>query len=158
VEDLVESDRRAAQGDVELSADIPADMVGRADPGQLYRVVGNLTRNARQALETAKRAGSIHVSGEEDEDAWWIRVQDDGPGLPPKAQEKLFTPFEGGARKGGSGLGLAIAAELVRGHGGMLTLDATGPDGTTFSICLPKAELAETPPQTANIGVAKEEA
>ena len=46
------------------------------------------------------------------------RCQDTGPGLPTKAQEHLFTPFQGGARKGGSGLGLAIAAELVAGTAG----------------------------------------
>jgi signal transduction histidine kinase len=65
-------------------------------------------------------------------------VSDTGPGLPPKAREHLFQPFQGGARKDGFGLGLAIAAELVRGHGGRLDLLRTGPDGTAFAIRLPK--------------------
>nr|MDJ0858454.1 ATP-binding protein [Dinoroseobacter sp.] len=54
----------------------------------------------------------------------------------------LFTPFQGGARKGGSGLGLAIAAELIRGHGGTLELRKTDDAGTTFAICLPKGDGA----------------
>ena len=62
------------------------------------------------------------------------RVADTGPGLPRKAQENLFQPFRGGVRQGGSGLGLVIAAELVKGHGGTLTLAETGPDGTVFRI------------------------
>ncbi|MEO0676684.1 MAG: HAMP domain-containing sensor histidine kinase [Pseudomonadota bacterium] len=142
VDDLVESERLAVQGDVTFEADIPVGLTVRVDPEQLYRVLGNLSRNARQALETARRSGVIRFIAFEDEENWWIRVSDNGPGLPPKAQEKLFTPFAGGSRKGGSGLGLAIAAELIRGHGGKLELETTGPEGTTFAICLPKAELA----------------
>ncbi|MEM9436988.1 MAG: HAMP domain-containing sensor histidine kinase [Pseudomonadota bacterium] len=158
VSDLVESERLAAQCEFEFTTSIPAGMNIRADGEQLYRILGNLSRNARQALEAAKRPGKLHIAAQEDEENWWIRVSDNGPGLPPKAQENLFTPFQGGARKGGSGLGLAIAAELVRGHGGMLTLDETGADGTTFSICLPKAELATEPLEDAKLGVANAEA
>ena len=80
------------------------------------------------------------MSAREDNDHWWIDITDTGPGLPPKAKEHLFTAFQGGARKGGSGLGLAISAELVKGHGGTLELVRTGPDGTVFSICLPKSD------------------
>ena len=65
-------------------------------------------------------------------------MTDTGPGLPVRAQEHLFTPFQGGVSKGGSGLGLAIAAELVKGHGGALILESTGNEGTTFHITLPK--------------------
>ena len=69
-----------------------------------------------------------------------VEVADTGPGLPAKAQEHLFTPFQGGVSKGGTGLGLAIASELIRGHGGALELDRTGPAGTVFSIRLPKGD------------------
>ena len=155
VDDVVESERLAAQGQVEVHADIPPGMTVRADPEQLFRVIGNLTRNARQAIEATHKPGHVRILGSEDDEHWWIKVADDGPGLPLKAQEKLFTPFEGGARKGGSGLGLAIAAELVRGHGGLLELDGTGPEGTTFSICLPMAYLAGHASEVAENGVAK---
>jgi signal transduction histidine kinase len=66
-----------------------------------------------------------------------IDLVDDGPGLPPRAQEKLFQPFEGSARAGGTGLGLAIARELARGHGGDLALLSTGPEGTVFRLTIP---------------------
>lgn len=119
--------------------DVPAGLVIRADSEQLYRVLSNLVRNARQAIEATGLPGTIELSGGEDEQDWWIRVGDTGPGLPPKAREHLFSAFQGGARKGGTGLGLAIAAELVRGHGGRLDLARSDEDGTEFIIHLPKA-------------------
>ena len=64
-------------------------------------------------------------------------MRDTGPGLPQKARDNLFQPFRGGVRQGGSGLGLVIAAELVKGHGGTLALEETGPRGSTFRISLP---------------------
>ena len=66
-----------------------------------------------------------------------IDIADDGPGLPPKAQDNLFRPFFGSARPGGSGLGLAIARELTRAHGGELTLVSTTGSGTVFRLTLP---------------------
>ena len=141
VEEVVESERLAVgDHDICFSCDVPIPMTVRADPEQLYRVLSNLLRNARQALMAHDKPGEISVRAYEDDQAWWVDVADTGPGLPVKAQEFLFTPFQGGARKGGSGLGLAISAELVRGHGGTLKLAETGANGTRFAICLPKGD------------------
>lgn len=141
VAEVIESEELASVGEnVKFVTDIPARMMVRADPEQMYRVLANLTRNARQALSGAGKGGTIRLAAEETYTTWHITLSDTGAGLPAKAQEHLFTPFQGGARKGGSGLGLAIAAELVRGHGGQLALDHTGPEGTQFSISLPKGD------------------
>jgi signal transduction histidine kinase len=104
----------------------------------MYRIVSNIVRNARQVLSSRNQKGEIVVAGAETTENWMISISDNGPGLPKRALDNLFTPFEGGARKGGSGLGLAISAELVRGHGGVLELAETGPEGSTFLITLPK--------------------
>ncbi|SHE64006.1 hypothetical protein SAMN05444279_105137 [Ruegeria intermedia] len=125
---------------IEIRNEVPEDMVLRADPEQMFRVLMNLVRNARQALVASGQPGRIILSAREDDDAWLIDIEDTGPGLPPRAQENLFTPFQGGVRKGGSGLGLAISQELVRGHGGELVLRRTGPDGTAFEIRLPRGD------------------
>ncbi len=140
VEDVVDSETLAAAegARIEFLTDVPPRLVVRADSEQLHRVLSNLVRNARQALEATGQPGTIEIGAGEDDAAWWIRVGDSGPGLPDKAREKLFTPFQGGARKGGFGLGLAIAAELVRGHGGRLELHRSDEDGTEFMIRLPK--------------------
>jgi len=124
--------------------DVPPGLMIRADAEQLYRVLSNLVRNARQSLEAQGAGGTIEIAGGEDEADWWIKVGDTGPGLPPRAREHLFTAFQGGTRKGGSGLGLAIAAELVRGHGGRLDLIASGPEGTVFMIRLPRGDGLDT--------------
>lgn len=141
VGDVIEAERLAAgDHDLSFSEDVPAGLTLRADPEQLHRVILNLVRNARQAIIATGRPGEISVRAWEDDDAWWIEIADTGPGMPPRAREHLFQPFQGGVSKGGSGLGLAIAAELVRGHGGRLDLQRSDAGGTTFAICLPRAE------------------
>ena len=138
-EEVVEGEGFGAEAAaVVCLVDVPAGLVIRADAEQLHRVLSNLIRNARQAIEATGQGGTIEISGGEDERDWWIRVGDTGPGLPPKAREHLFEAFQGGARKGGTGLGLAIAAELVRGHGGRLELMRSDAEGTEFLIRLPK--------------------
>lgn len=141
VEDIVESESLAV-GDAPLRIfnEVPASLIVRGDSEQLFRVIHNLVRNARQAISATGKEGEIRVRARDEEPAWMVDISDTGPGLPPKAQENLFTPFQGGVRKGGSGLGLAIAEELVRGHGGTLSLKSTGPEGATFEICLPKGD------------------
>ncbi|MDA7430429.1 HAMP domain-containing sensor histidine kinase [Primorskyibacter aestuariivivens] len=142
VSDVVESERlTVGDHDLSFSEDVPATLSVRADPEQLYRVLSNLVRNARQAIVNTGKPGEINVAAQEEEDVWRIRVTDTGPGLPPKAREHLFQPFQGGARKGGSGLGLAIAAELIRGHGGTVMLIDSSEAGTIFEICLPRGDL-----------------
>lgn len=139
VEDVLSSEKLAAGGfPLEVVQDVPSDMNVRVDPEQMHRVISNLVRNARQVIMASQPSGRISVRAEEKEDVWEITLSDTGPGLPPKAQEHLFSAFQGSVRKGGSGLGLAISAELVRGHGGDIKLSRTGSEGTEFMICLPK--------------------
>lgn len=148
VGDVIDGERLAAGNhDLSFSEDIPAGFQVRADGEQLYRVIGNLVRNARQAIVSAGKPGEINVAAHEDNDAWYISITDTGPGLPQKARDHLFEAFTGGTTRGGSGLGLVIAAELIRGHGGKLDLRRTDETGTEFVICLPKSDL--TKPQTS---------
>jgi signal transduction histidine kinase len=143
VAEVIESERLAAgEADISFAEDVPGGLTIRADQEQIYRILTNLVRNARQAIAASGRPGEIRVQGSETDTEWTIAVEDTGPGLPPKAREHLFRPFQGGTRKEGTGLGLAIAAELVRGHGGRLELLYTGPEGTGFAVRLPKQVTA----------------
>ncbi len=143
VAEVIDGERlAAADHDLSFAEDIPAAMTLRADGEQLYRVLMNLVRNARQAIVASGKPGEIGVRAWEDDDAWWIEVRDTGPGLPQRARDHLFQPFQGGTTKGGAGLGLTIAAELLRGHGGSLDLISSDGNGTTFAIRLPKTEVA----------------
>ena len=139
--DVIEGEKLAAREHViDFTTEIPEQLLVRADPEQMYRVLSNLVRNARQAIMATGQPGQISIQAFDTDTAWQITVRDTGPGLPPKAQAHLFTPFQGGARKGGSGLGLAIASELVKGHGGTLSLVTTDASGTQFIITLPKGD------------------
>ncbi len=147
-EDVVEQERLAGEGaaaSVDYLIDMPPALAIRADQEQLHRVLGNLVRNARQAIEATGAPGTIEIAAGESDADWWIRVGDTGPGLPEKARGNLFTAFQGGARKGGVGLGLAISADLVRGHGGRIELLRSDAEGTEFLIRLPKAVVAAEP-------------
>ena len=111
-----------------------------ADPDHIFRILLNLGRNATQAFENRgtpdPARDQIRISGRREGAVVVIEVSDTGPGLPPKAREHLFEPFQGSTRPGGSGLGLAIAAELVRAHGGSIAL-VEGTMGATFRITIP---------------------
>ena len=128
-------------GPVSVLVDMPADLLAVVDSEQMHRVLSNLLRNARQAIEATSRDGTIEISGGADDSGVWLRIGDTGPGLPAKARENLFAAFQGGVRKGGTGLGLAIAHELLRGHGGAIDLLRSDSDGTEFLISLPHAQI-----------------
>ncbi|MEM9497737.1 MAG: HAMP domain-containing sensor histidine kinase [Pseudomonadota bacterium] len=144
VHDVIDSESLAAgDADLRFVDEVPPGMMIRADAEQIYRVLSNLVRNARTAIMGSSAVGEIKISARETDTDWIIEVTDTGPGLPPKARDHLFQPFQGGATKGGAGLGLSIAAELIRGHGGTLHLERTGETGTVFCITLPRGGLQD---------------
>jgi signal transduction histidine kinase len=121
-----------------------------ADPDQLHRILVNLMRNAREAVEQQAgrdKPGLIEVSLSQAEGLSVIRLADNGPGVSERARERLFQPFAGSTRPGGAGLGLAIARELAQGHGGDLLLAETGPQGSVFELRLPGAPPPLAPPK-----------
>ncbi len=124
-------------GAIDWRLDIEDRLEVDADRDQLYRVLSNLCRNAVQALESEPgRAGEIVIIARREGAVVIIDVADTGPGVPEKAQERLFQAFQSVARKGGSGLGLAIAAELVQAHGGKIAL-VSNQGGATFRVTVP---------------------
>jgi signal transduction histidine kinase len=127
---------RPLDASLALVNQVPANAVLALDRTQIYRVLVNLFRNAVEAGATL-----IDVRTEGDNGMTRLVVADNGPGLPKKVQDNLFRPFTGSGRRGGTGLGLAIARDLIRAHGGDLSLRSTGPAGTEFVMGLATAEL-----------------
>ena len=137
-------DEVGRDGQIGWRIDIDPGLRVDADPEHLFRILGNLVRNAVQALEQAdglSRPATVAVTARRDGGRVLIDVSDSGPGVPPRSRENLFRAFQGSSKKGGTGLGLAIAAELVAAHGGSLRLLETTPagaeTGAVFRIELP---------------------
>lgn len=145
-------DAGLADDGVKLEMDVGARFLVEADPEQLHRILLNLMRNARQAIESEpSRAGRgvIKVSAAKSAGEATLRIADNGPGLPERAIERLFQPFVGSARSGGAGLGLAISRELAQAHGGDLVLVSSGPHGAVFEVRLPTGVRAQAPANDA---------
>ena len=112
--------------------EVPPGVEIEADREQLFRVLSNLGHNAVEA-----GAGEVRVSTWREGEWIYLDVADDGPGLTPKARDKLFQPFAGTARDGGTGRGLGIVRDIMRAHGGDVSLlDGEGA-GATFRLKLP---------------------
>ena len=154
LKDLVDEvfDDTAALG-IEMRNNVNEALFVDADKTQLYRSLFNIVRNAVEAMrpETADadavidpdaELGDITVSARPDGATVALLIADTGPGIPEHALAELFEPFKGSRKPGGSGLGVAIAAEIIRAHGGALTLEKTGAGGATFKIVLPAATRA----------------
>jgi len=139
VEDTAEILGLGPDTDTSFRIEVPKELDIDADPEQIFRVLYNLCRNSAQALESDDiETKRITVSAIRQENRVEIAVDDNGPGMPPKARENLFAAFRGSVRAGGTGLGLAIARELIEAHGGWIVLQRNGSDGATFVLHLPQ--------------------
>lgn len=116
--------------------EVVSDLEISADREQILRALMNLCRNALEAV-TGQGDGRITITAGLKANCATIYISDNGPGLPEVARKNLFEPFKGSARAGGTGLGLAISRDLVRAHGGDLTLHKSDEYGTTFRIEFP---------------------
>ncbi len=111
------------------------------DAGQVVQVFENLLSNAIKYLDP-NRAGSIHVCGRVEEETTIYSVEDNGVGIAPERQEKIFEIFhrvdpDGPVR--GEGLGLTIAKDILDRHNGKIWLDSVPNKGSTFYVALPTA-------------------
>jgi len=102
--------------------------------------VGNLLANALKFTEVG---GRVRVAIVERADGLSVSVSDDGPGIAPEDQEKIFERFaqtDGSAKLvGGTGIGLALVREAVTLHGGTVELESAPGEGATFTLLLPRA-------------------
>ena len=109
--------------------------VAKVDGEQLWQCLLNLLRNAAEAV-AQKGGGKVVLRNRRAADRVVIDVADDGPGIEPEVLPRIFDPFFS-TKKHGSGLGLALTQEIVREHGGEITVQAELRRGATFSISLP---------------------
>jgi signal transduction histidine kinase len=120
-------------------ASIPQDLpTTKLDPTRMAQVVGNLLSNA---IKYTPSGGSIDILASSDDDSFWFTVVDNGPGIVPEEQEKVFEPFYRSTRERrfpqGLGLGLTIALDLVQAHDGQLSIESEPGTGSRFIVRLP---------------------
>ncbi len=121
---------------VNIAFDADDGLVVPIRPNAFKRSVGNLVNNA------AIRCSNIEISAQRRSDTIEINIDDDGPGIPSESREEVFKPFYrlDPARDpdtGGTGLGLTIARDLIRGHGGNITLEQSPQGGVRAKLRLP---------------------
>jgi len=104
-----------------------------ADPHLLASAVGNLCRNALQAMP---KGGTLRLTAVRQGGQAVLIVKDSGPGLSPAVLAKLFEPFFT-TREGGTGLGLALARRIAGSHGGSLSAADLASGGAAFTLTLP---------------------
>jgi signal transduction histidine kinase len=128
-------DRTEAQGIRVEAVNRRAPLYANGSDGELQQVLTNLLQNA---IEAMPRGGVLRVETRLSQPWIEVVVDDTGPGISPQARERVFEPFYSTKqRSGGTGLGLSISHEIVRRHGGELTLeDRPGGPGCRFVIRL----------------------
>jgi two-component system sensor histidine kinase ChvG len=148
IEQLVKSwESRRDKGDARIAFARPrkASTIVMGDPGRLARAFDNILDNA---VSFSPPGGLVEIAASHVGNQVLIRIDDEGPGVPPEAREAIFHRFhsirpddETFGRH--SGLGLAIAKAIVEGHGGEISVydrdDA--PSGARFIISLPSVDL-----------------
>ena len=102
---------------------------------KIQQVLINLIRNAAHA---SKPKSIIEVLLNEDENIWIISIKDEGCGIPPENQEKVWQPFFT-TKSSGTGLGLDICKKIILNHNGEIYFETEVDKGTTFFIKLPKS-------------------
>lgn len=135
--EVVEQQRHALRGqNIALEAHYTVEhALVQADRKRLLQALSNLASNAARYAQ-----GRVTLELNADDEQVYMCIHDDGVGIEPEDQARIFEPFFQGRHgpRGGTGLGLTVARELVQAHGGTLSVDGARNTGTTFCVHLPR--------------------
>jgi two-component system, LuxR family, sensor kinase FixL len=126
---------------IQLQNDLPDSLpLIEGERVKLQQLLLNLILNAIEALvpvERQPRVIRIQTPDSSSDDVLEIRISDNGIGLSPDRLTRIFDPFVT-SKSDGIGLGLSICKSIIESHGGEIAVTESGPNGSTFSIRLPK--------------------
>jgi two-component system OmpR family sensor kinase len=131
------SSASAAGPDHPITSDIAVDIHTQGDADKIYQVVTNLLANARAHTHVGT---AIHVATYSTKDGSYITVADKGPGLSAEDQMLIFERFyrvdtsRQRSSNDGSGLGLSIVYEVMKAHGGTVSVASEPGNGATFTL------------------------
>jgi nitrogen fixation/metabolism regulation signal transduction histidine kinase len=133
---------RNERPDMDIAIELPkVDFEVYADRNHVTRVINNLLKNAIQAIPD-ERKGKILMSLYQDGNKAMLKVKDNGTGIPPEIQEKVFSP-NFSTKNSGTGLGLAICKSIIEGFKGDIYFETEMDKGTTFFVELPIMSISE---------------
>jgi light-regulated signal transduction histidine kinase (bacteriophytochrome) len=122
-----------------------------ADEGQLIQLFQNLVGNAIK-FRRKDAPPRVRVSAQREGSSWVFSVKDNGIGIDPEFQPRLFVIFQrlhGRDQYPGTGIGLAICKRIVERHGGRIWMESKSGEGSTFYFTLPARALREARPAPA---------
>lgn len=123
---------------INVSTDVADDIVVSLDNAQMERVLLNLITNAIHAIRDSGKGDKIVLKGYKGNDLVIIEVSDNGPGIPQQVINRIFEPFFTTKKfEKGTGLGLSICYNIVKAHGGDISVKSVEGEGTAFVIELP---------------------
>ncbi|WP_436344766.1 ATP-binding protein [Natronorubrum sp. FCH18a] len=127
----------------ETNAEVTADRLPRVagDPSQLRQVFQNLLSNA--ITYSGDEPPRIHVSAERNGRTWAVSIRDEGIGIDPAEQDRVFEVFQrlhSREEHEGTGIGLALCRRIVERHGGEIGVESEPGEGATFTMTLPSAQ------------------
>ena len=115
-------------------------MMALADPSRVEQVLLNLLSNANKYTPEGKK---ISILSAMNDGAWRISVKDHGIGISSDDQNRIFDDFEQvytrGPNSSGTGLGLALVKRFVEMHGGVVEVESTLGEGSTFTVSFPRS-------------------
>lgn len=124
----------------------------QADTAKLEQVLNNLLSNAIKYSDPGTTV-SVHVNYDDDENAAFVSVSDQGPGISEEDQKNLFKPFSRIPNKSnsekGTGLGLAITQRIISAHHGTISVNSAPDQGSVFSFTLPVSRKEGVDKKTA---------
>ena len=137
-EAVCEQQKMIAPEGVVLTCDAPESVEARMDVILMTRLLNNLISNA---FRYGSGGGHVRVAVRREAEQAVLTVRDDGQGIPPDQQEKIWQRFYqvDAARSGGegTGLGLYMVRQIARLHGGTAEVESVPGQGSTFTVRIP---------------------
>ncbi len=109
------------------------------DPKGIHNAISNLVSNAIEACrnDCKKPNHSVEIAAIIDQGNLFIKVSDNGTGMPEEVRQNLFKKFYSTKGSGGTGLGLVVTRKIVEEHGGSIRVESSLGEGSTFFVEIP---------------------